>query len=277
MNQKRIAAIHDISCFGRCSLTVALPIISAAGIETAVIPTAVLSTHTGGFTGYTFRDLTDDILPIAKHWQKEGIKVDAVYSGYLGSKEQIRIVKEALDYIKKDGAIFIADPAMADNGKLYTGFDDGYVAKMRELCAVADVVLPNVTEASLLTGLPYRESYDEEYTSALTQALLGLGAKSVVLTGISYKPGTTGVLVWENGSSRYYCHEKLAKSFHGTGDIYSSAFSGMLLCGRETFEAAKIAADFTVACMRNTMGDDKHWYGVKFEPCLSILTAAAAK
>ena len=277
MDYKRILTVQDISCLGQCSMTVAMPILSACGHETCILPSAVLSTHTGGFKGFTFRDLCEDFPAITDHWVSEGIFFDAIYTGYLGNSKQVDYVCDIAKRCLTPGGRMIVDPAMADNGKLYTGFDDGYVAKMRELCAVADVVLPNVTEASLLTGLPYRESYDEEYTSALTQALLGLGAKSVVLTGISYKPGTTGVLVWENGSSRYYRHEKLSKSFHGTGDIYSSAFAGMLLCGRETYDAARIAADFTVACMRNTMDDDKHWYGVKFEPCLGILTAAAAK
>ena len=150
MAQKRVAAIHDISCFGKCSLTVALPIISAAGIETAVIPTAVLSTHTGGFTGYTVRDLSEDIVPVARHWNSENIKVDAVYTGYLCSKQQIYLVLEAARLISREDTLLITDPVMADNGKLYKGFDPDYPKYMTELCANADIITPNITEAALM-------------------------------------------------------------------------------------------------------------------------------
>ena len=145
--QKRVAAIHDISCFGRCSLTVALPIISAAGIETAVIPTALLSTHTGGFKNYVFKDLTENILPIAKHWESEKIKSDTVYTGYLGSKEQVEIVKEAQKIIRKESSLLIVDPVMADFGRLYGGFDSDFPEFMKKLCLIADVITPNITEA----------------------------------------------------------------------------------------------------------------------------------
>lgn len=277
MQYKRILTVQDISCLGQCSMTVAMPILSACGLETCILPSAVLSTHTGGFKGFTFRDLTADFAGIIEHWKSEKISFDAVYTGYLGNPEQVEYVKRIAAELVREGGKLIVDPAMADNGKLYTGFDAAYAAKMRELCACADVILPNITEASLLTGTEYKESYDEEYTDMLTDKLLSLGAKSVVLTGVSYDADSTGVLVRDKGEKKYYRHARIPQSFHGTGDIYSSAFSGMLINGRDIYDAAKIAADFTVRCIENTAGDPEHWYGVKFEPCLGMLTASAAE
>ena len=147
MAYPKILTVQDISCVGQCSLTVALPIISACGIETCVLPSAVLSTHTAGFKGYTFRDLTDDMPDICAHWQKEGISFDAVYTGYLGSTKQIDYVKNILSTVKKSDGYAVVDPAMADNGKLYPGFDMEFVEAMKTLCGAADYILPNITEA----------------------------------------------------------------------------------------------------------------------------------
>ena len=266
---KRVMTFQDISCVGQCSLTVALPILSAAGHETAILPSAVLSTHTGGFKGFTFRDLSGDIMPIAEHWKKEGIAFDAIYTGYLGSKEQIEYAKEMFATLgKKSGCVKVVDPAMADNGVLYTGFDSEFVDRMKTLVAKADYVLPNITEACLLTGREFRTEYDEGYVADLVKGLTDLGARDVILTGVSYEPSTTGVVVYENGKSRYYKHKRLAKGSHGTGDVYASAFVGALLRGKDAFDAAGIAADYTVKCIENTTDDPDHWYGVKFEPVL---------
>ena len=273
MNYHRLLTIQDISCVGQCSLTVALPILSACGHETAILPSAVLSTHTGGFTGYTVRDLTDDIPAIQKHWQKEGITFDAIYTGYLGSLRQIDYVADIFDTMAPGGRI-IVDPAMADNGKLYWGFDEEYARAMGRLCAKADVILPNISEACFMTGYPYREQYDEAYVMALLDELTKLGAKDIILTGISYEPSTTGVVVRENGVVSYYRHERTPKSFHGTGDIYSSAFVGAWMSGKAMTDAAAIAADFTLESIKNTIGDDSHWYGVKFETAFPKLLAA---
>ncbi|MBQ2223836.1 MAG: pyridoxamine kinase [Oscillospiraceae bacterium] len=271
MTYPRILTIQDISCVGQCSLTVALPILSACGAETCILPSAVLSTHTGGFQGFTFRDLTDDIPAIRAHWEKEKITFDAIYTGYLGSTRQIDYVAEVFDtMLGKNGRIAV-DPAMADNGKLYVGFDQEYVAAMRTLCTRADVILPNITEACLLTDTPYRETYDEAFVRELLSKLTALGAKSVVLTGVSYAPAETGVVVWENRKLNYYCHRRLPKSFHGTGDIYSSAFVGTWMSGRTLYDAARIAANYTVECIENTLSDPAHWYGVKFETALPEL------
>lgn len=274
MSYNRVLTIQDISCLGQCSLTVALPILSVCGQETVILPSAVLSTHTGGFTGFTFRDLTDDIPDIQKHWQKEGIKFDAVYTGYLGSIKQIDYVANILDTMGKDSFKKIIDPAMADNGKLYSIFDLEYVRAMTELCTKADIILPNITEASLMTGLPYKEDYDEAYIKELLDALRARGMKTIVLTGVSYDSESTGVLIYEGDEIKYYKHEKLAKGCHGTGDIFASAFVGSHLSGKNLYESAGIAANFVLKAMKNTLGDTEHSYGVKFETVLKDLANA---
>lgn len=274
MAYKRILTIQDISCFGQCSLTVALPVLSACGHEATILPSAVLSTHTGGFTGFTVRDLTDDVPAISNHWQKENIRFDAVYTGYLGSMKQIGYVADIFRAFGKDGCKIVVDPAMADHGNLYYGFDEAYARSMGQLCGMADVILPNITEACFMTGHPYQEVYDEAYVRQVLDKLHGLGAKCVVLTGVGYTPDTTGVLISEGGKTSYYCHQKLVRSYHGTGDIFSSAFVGAWMQGKTMEEAAKIAADYVVASIRATLEDDSHWYGVKFEAVMGNLVDA---
>ncbi len=269
MKHNRILTIQDISCVGQCSLTVALPIISACGIECGVLPSAVLSTHTYGFTGFTCRDLTEDMPGIAAHFRKEGIDFSAIYTGYLGSTKQVDYVTDIFRTLLTGEGLKIVDPAMADHGKLYPAFDDSYVQAMKGLCAQADYLLPNITEACFLTGLAYQESYDRAYIDRILEALAALGAKNVILTGISYEPGSTGVVVYENGNYAYYQHPLLPNSCHGTGDIYASAFVGCLMRGKSGYEAARIAADYTVECIRGT--DPEHWYGASFEPALPKL------
>lgn len=272
MDYKRVLTIQDISCVGQCSLTVALPIISACGIETAVLPSGVLSTHTGGFSGYTFRDLTDDIPAIEAHWQKEGISFDAIYTGYLGSTQQIDMVSHIIDTCLKEGGKTIVDPAMADNGKLYYGFNMEFVKKMAALCSKADIIVPNITEACFMTGVEYKTEYDREYVDTILSALTQLGAKTVILTGVTYNAETTGVVVFENGKYSYYEHKKLPGGCHGTGDVYASAFVGALMHGFSNFDAAALAADYTLLCIEKTLPDAKnHWYGVKFETCIPEL------
>ncbi|MBQ4343850.1 MAG: pyridoxamine kinase [Erysipelotrichaceae bacterium] len=271
MNDSRILTIQDISCVGQCSLTVALPILSACGIETAILPSAVLSTHTAGFKGFTFRDLSDDIPAIADHWVKEGIQFDAIYTGYLGSIQQIDYVKDIAEKCLKVGGKKIIDPAMADNGALYSIFDMNYAHEMSTLCSQADIILPNITEACFMTSTEYKTEYDQEYILNLLQKLSPDGKVTVVLTGVSYTPDTTGVVVYENRTYSYYEHKKISKGCHGTGDVYASAFTGALLNGHSTYEAAKIAADYVVSCIEYTQKDPTHWYGVKFEAKLAEL------
>ena len=268
MSYKRILTIQDISCVGQCSLTVALPILSACGVETAILPSAVLSTHTSGFTGYTFRDLTGDMPAISDHWKKEQIQFEAIYTGYLGSREQISYIRKMFQELKTATGITVVDPAMADNGKLYPGFDDAYVEAMVALCADADYVVPNITEACFLTGMEFKTQYDRSYIDALLTALTEKGMSNVVLTGVSYAEGRTGVVVYEKGVYSYYEHEKLPNSCHGTGDIYASALVGAMMRGKTAVQAAKIAADYTVDCIKETAKLDNHWYGAAFEPVL---------
>ena len=274
MTDKRVLTIQDISCFGQCSLTVALPIISACGIETAVIPSAVLSTHTSGFTGYTCRDLAEDIPKIRDHWMETGIRFDAVYTGYLGTPEMIADVLSIMRELGTEDSINIVDPAMADEGVLYPAFDMIYVEEMKKLCAVADIILPNITEACMLTGMEFKTEYDEAYIQELLAKLKELGAKTIILTGVGYQPGRTGVLVAEGEKQSYYEHHRIEKGCHGTGDVYASTFVGALVRGKDAFTAAKIAADYTVRCIELTKEDTEHWYGVKFEKAMPELISA---
>ena len=268
MTYPKILTVQDISCVGQCSTTVALPIISACGIETCVLPGAILSTHTAGFTGYTFCDMTDEMPAIAAHWQKEGVCFDAIYSGYLGSSRQVDVLLSLYNTASTDRTVKIVDPAMADGGKLYPGFDADFVANMKRLCAKADYLLPNLTEACLLTDTEYRTDYDKAYIDAILQKLLDLGCKNVIFTGVSYREDKTGIAVCSLTDRSYYEHDFLPGSCHGTGDIYASAFTGALVQGKSAFDAAKIAADYTVACIQETANHPNHWYGAAFEPVL---------
>ena len=277
MAYPKLLTIQDISCVGQCSLTVALPILSAAGLETCILPSAVLSTHTAGFSGFTVRDLTEDIPNIAAHWKKETIAFDAIYTGYLGSVQQIAYVKDIFDTLLKPEGLTIVDPAMADNGKLYPAFDAAYVEAMKTLAFGADIILPNITEACFLTGLEYRESYDEAYITELLDRLTASGAKTIVLTGVGYAPDKTGVIVREGSETRYYEHRRISKGCHGTGDVYASAFIGALENGFGAYEAAVLAADYTVRCIELTQDDPDHWYGVKFELALPELIRLLGK
>ena len=272
MINKRILTVQDISCVGQCSLTVALPILSACGFETAILPTALLSNHTAvEFNGFTFLDLTSEMEKIVKQWQKENIHFSSIYIGYLGNKKEVDIVKDIYDSILEPNSLKIVDPAMADNGKLYTGFDEEYVNKMKQLVFNSDIILPNISEACLLTDTPYKEQYDEEYIKDLVNKLHYNGTKTVILTGVGYAKEYSGVVVSDNDNFKYYQHAKINKQYHGTGDIYSSVFTGMYLSGKSLYEAATIAADFVVECIKNTIDDVDHWYGVKFESIIPVL------
>ncbi len=271
MKYNRILTIQDISCLGQCSMTVALPILSACGQETVILPSAVLSTHTGGFSFPHIRDLTDDLPGIAAHWQKENVLFDAIYTGYLGSTRQIDMVADIMDTLLVPGGKIIVDPAMADHGKLYAGFDQAYVDAIKTLCGKADVLLPNLTEACLLTDTPYEDRYDEAFLRPILAKLQDMGAKCVVLTGYSTAPELTGVLIQDGNDRHMYAHAKIGRGYHGTGDAFASAFVGSWAGGKTMLEAAQIAADYICKCIENTIGDEKHWYGVKFETALPYL------
>lgn len=268
MSYKRILTIQDISCVGQCSMTVALPILCACGHEVCILPSAVLSTHTGGFGKPAARNFTEAMPEIWHHWQLQGIDFDIIYTGYLGSVEAIDQAARIMDELLAPGGMIVIDPAMADHGKLYTGFDETYAEAMTRLCQKADVMLPNITEAAMMTGLPYRESYAEPYIRELLERL---GGKNVVLTGVGFEPGKSGAAIRTREGISYYHHDRVEKNYHGTGDIFASAMTGALACGKVLQSAVQIAADYTCQCIRNTFEDPAHWYGVKFETAIPDL------
>ncbi len=273
---KRILTIQDISCFGKCSITIALPVISAMGVETVILPTAVLSTHTM-FKNFTVKDLTDQLLPITQHWKNEGIHFDAIYTGYLGSAEEIEIAKQIFDMFGSDDTMIFIDPVMADNGKLYPAFDMDYARRNAGLCGHADIIVPNITEACFMTDTEYKEVYDEAYILDLLNKLAKLGSKTVVLTGVSLSEGKTGVygLNTVTGQTFIYQNDRVDAAFHGTGDVFSSVCVGALVQGIAPEEAFKIAADYTAETIRVTLDNpEKPWYGVDFEATLPKLITA---
>ena len=267
MRQKRVLAIHDISCVGKCSLTVALPIISATGIECSVLPTAVLSTHTGGFTGFTYRDLTEDVMPIVKHWETLDIKFDAIYTGFLGSFEQISLMMDIFDRMK--GAVKIVDPVMADGGKLYPIFDPSFPKEMRKLCEKADVIMPNITEATLILGEEYVEGpYTMEYIEALMDRLAALGPKKVILTGVHFDDEKLGAASLDTvtGERSFYFSDRIPGYYHGTGDVFGSAVVCALMNNKSLSDSVRIAVDFTVSSIQRTYDAKTDLrFGVNFE------------
>ena len=274
--QKHIAAIHDISCFGRCSLTAALPIISAAGIETSVIPTAVLSTHTGGFTGFTYRDLTDDIRRIVDHWTSLRLHFDAIYTGFLGSFEQIDIVSETFDRLRSDDTLVIVDPVMADNGELYPVFSKNFPSGMRGLCEKADVIVPNITEAAFMLEESYHNGpYSQEYIEGLLKRL-GQICEKVVLTGVFFDDNELGAASFDRTTEKisYSFAERIPGYYHGTGDVFGSALTASLVSGLPPEKALSISVDFTAGSIRRTYdaGTDVR-FGVNFEAGLEELSS----
>lgn len=271
---KRIISIQDLSCIGKCSQGVALPVLSAMGIECAVLPTALLSTHTA-FDGFVSRDLTDCIRPILAHWKTMGLCFDAIYSGYLASEAQIDLVEEIFDDFGRAGNLFFVDPVMADNGSLYPGFSAAFPGKMRELCRLADIITPNVTEACLLTGLEYRTSHDEAFVRALLEGLLTLGAKTAIVTGIRTDTSHMGVAAMgTDGKLTLHYTDYIPAVFYGTGDLFASTCAGALTLGLPASDAISLAADQVVRTIRATTADpEAAWYGVNFEQTLPDLSA----
>ena len=270
---KRVLTIQDISCLGKCSITVALPIISAMGVETVILPTAVLSTHTM-FKDFTVKDLTDQLVPITEHWKKENVKFDAIYTGYLGSAEEIEIAKKIFDDFGSEDTLIFIDPVMADNGKLYPAFDLEYAKLNAGLCGKADIIVPNITEACFMTDTEYREEYDEDYVLGLLDKLAKLGAKKVVLTGIGLSEGKTGVYGIDTvtGDKIIYQNDRVDASYHGTGDIFASVAVGAVMRGLTLNDAFKVAADYTAKTIEATLKNPAEpWYGVDFETTIPDL------
>lgn len=270
MSYKRILTVQDISCLGQCSLTVALPILSACGVETCIIPSAVLSNHTA-FESFTFKDLSEEIPKICQKWQELKVKFSALYTGYLGKAEQVAFIKDLKETCLSEGAPLIVDPAMADRGRLYAGFDANYVESMKDLCAAADLILPNLTECCLLLDIPYREDFTEQELTAMVLALCEKYRCKAVLTGATCDSSKSGVAVCEGSAVQFYLHKKHAAGCHGTGDAFASALTGALMQGKSLYDSACLAAEFTADCIEYTNQDSEHWYGVKFEPLLGNL------
>lgn len=281
MQHHKIVTIQDISCFGQCSLTVALPIISAMGVETAIIPTAVLSTHTGGFKNFTFRDLSCDIPKISEHWKSLDLNFDVVYTGYLGSFKQISYISDFIDRFKTPKNTLLIDPVMGDNGNLYSGFTPEFAKAMTALTKKADIIVPNITEAAVMLGENYvSEGYNPSYIHHLIQGLAKSGSKNVVLTGVSYSPDKIGAVTYSAETDEYFSYftDKIGNNFHGTGDIFSSVVTGALAHGLNLNQAVRLAVDFVPECIKKTLNcKEEHWYGVKFEDCIPQLITMLSK
>ena len=261
----RAAAIHDLSGIGRCSLTVALPILSAMGVQCSVLPTAYLSAHTA-FPDFTFLDMTDEMKKTVTHWKQLGLRFDAVYSGFLGGVEQIDIVADFIRDFRREGGLAVVDPVMGDNGRRYVTYTDEMCDATRRLAEKADVITPNLTEAAFLLDLTYKgDGYTETYIKDLLKRLAELGAKNTVLTGISFSPNELGVMGYNAEKDEFfdYFHRRIHVSFHGTGDIFSSTAAGALVRGLSLEKALALAADYTVACIARTMESPDHvQYGI---------------
>lgn len=276
---KRILTIQDISCLGKCSITIALPIISAMGVETTILPTAVLSTHTM-FPNFTVKDLSDQLLPITDHWKEQNIHFDGIYTGYLGTEEEIEIAEKIFDEFGGEDTLIFVDPVMGDNGKLYARFDDHYAKRNAKLCGKAEIIVPNLTEACFMTDTPYRTEYDEAYIVELLEKLSALGSKKIILTGVSLKPDQTGIYGLDTltGEKIIYQNEKVSASYHGTGDIFASVSVGALMRGASLHDAFALAADYTAETIRQTLKNpDKPWYGVDFESTIPYLVERLPK
>ena len=271
-NLKRMAAIHEISGLGKCSLTVALPVVSATGVECCCIPTALLSTHTGGFTGWSFRDLSEEMLPVARQWRELGVHFDSVYSGYLASPEQGRLLEKTLDLIAGEDTLIIVDPAMADNGKHYANLGDSMTESFRKLMARADIVTPNLTEACFLTDTAYRPGICElGFVLELLDKISELGPGTAAVTGVSLEPGKLGIVAknFENGKVSVVMNDAMEGTFHGSGDVFASSFAALLTRGAELETALQLAENFVADCIRRTekRGTPRH-YGLDFEGAL---------
>lgn len=270
---KRIITIQDISCVGKCSLTVALPIISAAGVEASVLPTAVLSTHTA-FPAYTFHDLTEEISPIADVFSALHFDFDAIYTGYLGSVKQIDAVENFMDRFRTEKTAILIDPVIGDYGRLYKGFDQSFADRMAKFCKKADLIMPNLTEASYMLQLPYREKYDEAYIRNILIRLAELGIRRTALTGVSFREDEIGFYFYDAQTRKFasYFNKKLPSSYHGTGDIFASVVTGAYMRGLSMEEALKTAVDYVLECIQCTVADkNSRSYGVNFEEALPFL------
>lgn len=265
-NAKKIVSVQDISCYGQCSLTVALPVLSAYGIETAILPSAILSTHTGGFKNYTVLDLTDEMPKIVNHWREENIKFDAIYTGYIGDTRQFSLIKEMRSLLNPGGMLLV-DPAMADFGRLYSALDSNIVDGMRSLVKEADVIVPNITETAFLLGKDYCENPSLEQVKGMLKALSEMGPRISIITGVSPDESMIGAVAYnsDNGEFTEYYSERVPHTYHGTGDVFASVLFANIINGKSLGDSLKDACEFVVKAIKETMEDPSHGYGVRFE------------
>lgn len=264
---KKILTIQDLSCIGKCSLTVALPIISRMGIEVAVLPTALLSTHTA-FKDNTCLDLSLEMRKIVEHWKTQNFKFDLIYTGYIGNELQMAEVENCLKEFKTKDNLLIVDPAMADDGRLYRGFDLNFVQKMKELCSKADIIVPNFTEATLLLGMEYKKNFNEEEVKEILLKFSKMGVKFPVITGVSFNENELGAMGYDSEKQKFFSsfRKKYNEFFHGTGDVFASVLAGAIANGNDMPEATRMATDFTTECVRVTYEDkEADRYGSEFE------------
>ena len=276
---KRIVTIQDISGVGKCSVTVALPVVSSMGVECAVMPTAVLSTHTM-FSGFTFCDLTAELPKMAEHWKTQNLTFDAIYTGYLGSFDQLAFVSQFIDDFRVGGSIAVIDPVMGDNGKLYTGFDRAFALEMGNLCQKADLIIPNMTEACFMLDIPYTPANNEDVVKDVLRRLCQKGTKMAALTGVELSQGHTGVMLYNSETDSFYTyqHKKQPQSFHGTGDLFASICVGAIARGASVEKALTLAADMTALAIEVTLAEPGHNnYGVNFEQIVPNLLEALGK
>ena len=272
---KRIVTMQDLSCLGKCSLSVVLPAISAMGVECTVLPTAVLSTH-AGFPDVRAQGLDGLCEGILDHWSTLDFSVDGILTGYLANPGQVQLAQRLIEEFGENAAV-VVDPAMADHGKLYHGTDEAMVPAMLELCRSADLAVPNLTEAALMTGLPFRETGDDGYFLELCDALHEKGLKSVMLTGAGDGIHSTG-FYWSCGENRVHFElPREDRRCHGTGDLFAAVVCGGLVRGMTPADAGKLAAEFVLRAIRATPENADHRYGVWFEKELYFLNEKVAK
>ena len=275
MPTPRVAAIHDLSGFGRCSLTVALPVLSVMGLQCCPVPTAWLSTHTGGFEGFTFLDLTDELPRTARHWQSLELEFQAVYSGFLGSERQIAYVSDFIQTFRRSGTLVVVDPVMGDHGEVYKTYTPAMCAGMARLAEQADVITPNLTEAALLLGVPYSELPAGEAGLREIVSVLSLdGRRSVVLTGAALSPDSTGAMYFDaqTGTAGHARVPLVSRDFCGTGDLFASVLTGALVKEQPLPKAVRQAAEFVHACCVRTAAQNLPGReGVDLEPLLHLL------
>ncbi len=259
---------------GRCSLTEAVPVLSACGIEAVGLPTAVLSNHTAGYKSWTYADLTDNLLDSVEHWMDYNHHFDAIYTGYLGTN-QVDIIIQIIEKLKEENTMILVDPAFADGGKLYPGFGEEHIAAMRKLITYADYTVPNLTEACFIAGKEYRENLSIDEIKDVMRTLSSYGPNDVIVSGLKFEEGTVGCLMYSKQNDKFsvYETETYPGSYHGTGDLFASAFIGSILTGHDVFNSVRTAHDFVHTSIMKTLenGEPEIYYGVDFELALPSL------